>query len=129
MQPTAGAVDLLDDLSDRSVLFVVATSAAGEERERLLAVLDDPEVSVTDNDDTDDSKPTAGSLRAAMASLDAPPGPDVIMIGDSPWDRYAAAQAGIRFVAVRCGGFADDTLKQSGASLLATAPARLIGLL
>lgn len=129
LQPTPGATDLLADLADRSVPFVVATAAGSKERTRLLAVLDDPNVQIVDNDETDDSKPAAGPLRAAMARLDVRPGADVTMVGDSPWDGHAAAQAGIRFLGVRSGGFADATLLRAGAAHLAQDPSRLIGLL
>lgn len=129
LQPTPGATALLQDLADRAVSFVVATAAGSTERDRLLAILDDPDVDVVDNDDTADSKPAAGPLRAAMAKLDVRPGLDVTMVGDSPWDGYAAGQAGVRFLGVRCGGFAEATLLRAGATLLAQDPAGVIGLL
>jgi phosphoglycolate phosphatase-like HAD superfamily hydrolase len=129
LQPTPGAVELLSDLSDRQIGFVVATSAGAEEREILTGVLNDPDVHITDSDDTDDSKPAAGPLRAAMAQLDITPGPDVLMVGDAPWDGYAAVAAGIGFIAVRSGGFADAALRDAGARQIHNDPAGLLGLL
>ncbi len=128
LRPTAGALVLLEDLADREVPFVVATSAGGAEREALLSTLDDPDVPVTDAGDVDTTKPAPQPLHAAIEDL-----PDdrvhPIMVGDSPWDGRAAARAGIGFVAVRCGGFADEDLRSAGASRVVEDPRALIGTL
>jgi phosphoglycolate phosphatase-like HAD superfamily hydrolase len=49
---------------------------------------------------------------------------DVVMIGDTPYDIEAAAKAGVRTIAFRCGGWADDKLK--GAVETYDGPADLI---
>jgi len=42
----------------------------------------------------------------------------VIVVGDTPYDVEAASKCGIRTVAVRSGGFADDVLLGAGAIAL-----------
>jgi phosphoglycolate phosphatase-like HAD superfamily hydrolase len=36
---------------------------------------------------------------------------DAIMIGDTPYDIEAAARAGVRVIAFRCGGWRDEDLR------------------
>jgi HAD superfamily hydrolase (TIGR01549 family) len=129
LRPTRGAAALLADLSDRAVPHVVATSAGSAERAALLAVLGDPDVAVTDSDSAADSKPDPAPLRAAAGQLDAPLDPTTLMVGDAPWDGYAAHAAGVTFVAVRCGGFPDPALLGAGAQRIADDPADLLGTL
>lgn len=126
---TPGAVDLLDDLAEREVPFVVATSAGEEERTALLEILGNPEVTVHDADSVESSKPSAEPLLDAVESLGVAPTPRVVMVGDAPWDGHAAAAAGVSFVAVRCGGFPDRVLWSAGASRVHDAPADLVGTL
>lgn len=127
LRATPGATDLLADLADRAVPTVVATSAGGEERAALMAVLGDPDIPVTDQSSADDSKP--GPAPLLQAARDLPDTPSVVMVGDTVWDGHAARRAGARFIGVRCGGFGDAELLGAGADLIADDPAGLIGLL
>ncbi|WP_370326535.1 HAD family hydrolase [Euzebya sp.] len=129
LQPTPGALGLLEDLTARDVPFVVATSAGSAEREILLGVLGDPDVHVTGGDSTDDSKPAPDPLQAALGGLGTTASPLVTMVGDSPWDGHAAATLGLRFAAVRSGGFDDAVLREAHADLLVDHPSGLIGVL
>lgn len=128
LRPTAGATALLQDLADRDVPFVVATSAGGDERAALLATLGDPDVAVTGADDVTTTKPAPEPLDAAVEDLPDHDGTPV-MVGDSPWDGRSASAAGLRFVAVRCGDFPDVVLRQAGAEWLVDDPAGLVGAL
>jgi membrane protein len=51
---------------------------------------------------------------------------EVLVVGDSPWDVEAAARAGLRTVALRCGGFEDAVLREAGACALYDGPADLL---
>jgi phosphoglycolate phosphatase-like HAD superfamily hydrolase len=46
------------------------------------------------------------------------------MIGDTPYDVEAASRAGVRIVALRCGGWDDSALR--GAAAIYDAPADLL---
>ncbi|HEV2787548.1 MAG TPA: HAD family hydrolase [Solirubrobacteraceae bacterium] len=124
--PTNGAHALLDDLAGREVPFVIATSAGTEEREALLAALGREDLPITGADDVESSKPATDLLeeaaKAVKADLD-----QVTMIGDSPWDAEAADRLGVRMIALRCGGFADDRLLSAGAYEVVDDPLALVG--
>jgi HAD superfamily hydrolase (TIGR01549 family) len=128
LAPTAGANALLEDLERRGVPFLISTSAGTTEREALLAALGREDLPITGADDVASSKPAPDLLVAARAQLDGDFS-SVIMVGDAPWDALAATRAGMDAVAVRCGGFGDDTLRGAGASRIVDAPRDLIGTL
>jgi HAD superfamily hydrolase (TIGR01549 family) len=125
---TPGARALLEDLEVRSVPFVVATSAGGEEREAMLAALGREDLPITGADEVESSKPSPDLLLAAAATLDPTP-EHVTMVGDAPWDARAAVRIGADAVAVRCGGFSDQLLREAGATRVVDDPAGLIGTL
>ena len=126
LRPTAGALELLDDLERREVPFAIATSAGTAEREALLAALGRDDVLTTDSDAVDESKPYADLLEAALLDLGARP-EDATLVGDSPWDAEAAGRLGVRPIGVRCGGFSDEVLLRAGAYDVVDAPRDLIG--
>lgn len=126
LRPTSGARELIEDLQIRKVPFVVATSASAQQREALLAALGADDLPTTDADDVSAAKPAPDLLLAACAALDANPS-DAMLIGDSPWDAYAAQRIGVRTIAVRCGGFGEDTLRRAGAIDVVDDPRGLIG--
>lgn len=126
LRPTAGARALVDDLERRAVPFIVATSAGNDERELLLEVLGRTELPVTDADDVASSKPAPDLLLAAAEQADF----DIAtarMVGDAPWDAIAATEVGATAIAVRCGAFGDQTLREAGASRIVDVPADLVG--
>lgn len=60
-------------------------------------------------------KPNADFYRAALASLDAAPGRDTVMIGDDLWsDVQGAQRAGLQGWLVRTGKFRENVLAASG---------------
>ncbi|CAN5196731.1 HAD family hydrolase [soil metagenome] len=125
--PTPGAVQLLEDLQQRDIPTVIATSAAGEERAALMAVIGDPDFEVTDADGADDSKP--GPAPLVLAARQLPATAAIVMVGDTVWDGHAALRAGLRFVGVRCGGISTTEMEKAGADLVVDDPAGLIGVL
>lgn len=126
LRPTRGALALLEDLRQRGVEFVVATSARQSVRKALLDVLGSPDLPTTDADDVASSKPAPDLLLAAVATLDVPP-EHATLVGDSPWDAEAARRVGLRSIAVRCGGFGDDRLRSAGAMAVVDDPQELVG--
>ena len=128
LRPTPGAIPLLQDLDTRSVPVVIATSGGSAERKALLAALGDPDISTTDSDEVDDSKPAADLLVAACDQLDVEPR-HAVLVGDSPWDIAAAARVGMRMISVRTGGFGDAALTGRGPTAIVDSPAELIGTL
>ena len=126
LRPTAGALDLLEDLARRGVPHLISTSAGTEERKALFGVLGRNDLAFTDADGVDSSKPASDLLLASCDEAGIDP-PRAIMVGDSPWDAYAAGRAGIRSIAVRYGGFGDAVLTAAGAVRVVDGPRDLIG--
>ncbi len=87
------------------IKLVVATSASGEVLGRLLdtAELRDLVEQATTGDEADNSKPDPDIVCAALSRSGAP-ADRVLMIGDTPYDIEAAGRAGVRTIALRCGG-------------------------
>ncbi len=110
--PTPGAKALVASLHDLGVKIVVASSASDEERDALLEVAHVKEFVEQPPPKTGRSKPDPDIVLAALESVDAPPD-SACMIGDTPFDIDAAARAGVRIIAVRCGGWDDRSLSQA----------------
>ena len=128
LEATIGATALIEDLEAREIPFVVATSAGGPEREALLEALGRTDLPIVGSDDVTSSKPAPDMLLAARDELGSNP-KHVVMVGDAPWDARAALRAGMEAVAVRCGGFCDETLAAAGADRIVDNPQDLVGTL
>ncbi|MTV24948.1 HAD family hydrolase [Nitriliruptoraceae bacterium ZYF776] len=126
LRVTDGARELLEDLGTREVPFVIATSAGEEERAALLEILGVEDVPLAGAGGGNDSKPAPDILVAACGQLGVTPD-TAILVGDAPWDARAARRAGAGAIAVRCGGFGDDVLREAGATSIADDPRALIG--
>lgn len=126
LRPTHGAVELVHDLGERDVPFIIATSAGQEERAALLEALGMPDLETTDAGDVPSSKPAPHLLESSAKEIRA----DVertTLIGDSPWDAEAASRIGMRAVGVRTGGFGDSELMRAGCRFVVDDPRQLIG--
>lgn len=112
LQPFPDARKLLERLRDDGYALVVATSASKEDMDGLLkqAGIRDLIEEKTSSSDAEESKPDPDIVQAALKSADAEPG-DAIMLGDTPYDVEASGRAGVRCVALRCGGWGDDDLR------------------
>jgi HAD superfamily hydrolase (TIGR01509 family) len=125
LRPTPGAVALLDDLRTREVDFIIATSAGEATREALLDVLGEHDVPLVGAGEHD-SKPSPDILLAACDQIGTTPD-RAVLLGDAPWDAVAARRIGMLSIAVRCGGFGDDLLRESGFSRIVDDPRGVIG--
>ena len=126
LRPTEGALQLLDDLERRHVPYLISTSANAEERDALFDTLARHDLASTDADEVDSSKPASDLLLASCDEAGLDPR-RTIMVGDAPWDAYAAHRSGIRPFSVRCGGFGDAALTAAGSARIVDAPRELIG--
>jgi HAD superfamily hydrolase (TIGR01509 family) len=109
LRATRGAHTLVSHLRDQGLTLVVATSADKEEVSGLLKVagVDGLMDDVTAADDAENSKPDPDVVHAAVAKAGVPRD-QVVMIGDTPYDVEAAQRAGVKIVALRCGGWWSD---------------------
>lgn len=125
LKPTRGARALLHRLRDDGVKLVVATSAGKDDVEGLLerAEVKDLVQDATSADEVEESKPDPDVVRAALEDAGFP-AEQTVMLGDTPYDVAAAGRAGVRVVAVRCGGWGDAELR--GAVAVYDDPADLL---
>jgi phosphoglycolate phosphatase-like HAD superfamily hydrolase len=109
LHATAGARPLLEFLRNARKTVVVATSADEEETAALLrqAGVDDLIPQRSSKDDAESSKPDPDIVHAALERAGCDPR-DAVMLGDTPYDIEAARRAGIRAIALRCGGHWTD---------------------
>jgi HAD superfamily hydrolase (TIGR01549 family) len=121
-----GTRDLLEAIRERGLKRVIATSAKDDELEILLdraGVADLITRETTSDDAKGKSKPDPNIIVAALAKAHAAAG-EAIMIGDTPYDVEAATKAGVRTIAIRCGGWGDEPL--AGAAAIYAGPAELV---
>jgi HAD superfamily hydrolase (TIGR01509 family) len=125
VRPFPAVRALIERLRADALAIVVATSAKKSELDELLGraeVGDLVDARVT-ADDAEHSKPDPDIVRAALAKAELAPY-EAILLGDTPYDVEAAAQAGVDAVALRCGGFTDGQL--AGAVAVYRDPADLL---
>jgi HAD superfamily hydrolase (TIGR01509 family) len=105
------AEDLLQRMHADGLKLAVASSARADELAELLRICGGDKFIEfkTSSDDAAHSKPDPDVVQAAVQLLGLPT-TDVLMLGDTPYDIGAAHKAGIRVVAVRCGGWGDANL-------------------
>jgi HAD superfamily hydrolase (TIGR01509 family) len=103
--PFHGSRMLVDRLRSRGLTCAVVSSSARADifdllREAGVADLMDLVIS---SDDADPSKPDPDLVEIAVARIGLEP-EEAIMIGDTPYDIEAGRRAGVRVIALRCGG-------------------------
>ncbi len=123
--PHAG--ELLQHMHDQGLKLVIATSSKKEELNKLLNIIG-PHISdlftqETTSSDAPQSKPNPEVVEVALQKSGSKPD-EVVMIGDTAFDIEAAAKAGVKTIAFRCGGWSDSDLK--GAIAIYNDPADLL---
>lgn len=111
VQPIAGARDFVLQLTRTGYHVAVASSAKGEDLDKLLEIanVNDLIPHRATSDDAERSKPDPDIIEAAAAKLPCPRN-ELVMIGDTPFDIEAARKAGVDTIGVASGGFALDEL-------------------
>jgi HAD superfamily hydrolase (TIGR01509 family) len=111
LRPFPQARELLERLRDEGWTLVVATSANKQDMDGLLkqAGIRDLIEEKTSSSDAEESKPDPDIVQAALKAAGATP-EQAVMLGDTPYDVEASGRAGVRCVALRCGGWGDAEL-------------------
>lgn len=107
-----GSRELIEHMLQNGLRLVVATSGKTDEMEPLLEVagIHDLVSERVSSSDAENSKPDADIVVAALKKTGFA-GDEVLMIGDTPYDIEAAGRAGVRTIALRCGGWSDEQLR------------------
>ncbi|CAN5607367.1 HAD family hydrolase [soil metagenome] len=119
---------LFQRIRDDGKQIVLATSGKKSEAGRYTELLriDDLIAGQTTADDADESKPAPDIFTAALEKLDGVKASEALVIGDTRFDMQAAAKAGLRAIALTCGGTDEETLRAAGASAVYRDPADLL---
>jgi membrane protein len=118
---------LFERVRSSGLKIVLASSAPDKELDHHLELLGcrDLVSGTTSANDVENSKPDPDiftvALRTAGCVAD-----EAIVIGDTPYDATAAGKAGLRTIALRCGGFDEAALREAGAIALFDDPADLL---
>ena len=116
LRPFAGARELVQAVSERGAVVVLASSAAPEELERLRAVLDleDTLDAITASEDVEAAKPEPDVVGVALEKAGCS-AEGSVFLGDSVWDVVAARRAGVPCVGLLTGGTSAAELTEAGA--------------
>ncbi|MFL6619233.1 MAG: HAD family hydrolase [Povalibacter sp.] len=111
------AAELIDTLHAQGTKVLLASSSDRVEVEHYMELLDvsSSVADIASGDEAERSKPAPDVFASALAKAAPLKADEVIAVGDTPYDAISAAKCGIRTVAVRSGGFADDLLRSAGA--------------
>jgi HAD superfamily hydrolase (TIGR01509 family) len=127
VRPLPGAAELVRRVHDSGRQAVLASSAGAGERDHYLDLLGihDAVSTSTTSDDVGTTKP-APDIFAVAAKKAGVEAANVVVVGDAPYDMEAAAKCGMTRIAVRSGGFDDETLTQAGAQMIVDDVAELL---
>ena len=114
LQPFPQARELLERFQADGMTLVVATSASKDDMGKLLekAGIKDLIEEKTSQSDVEASKPDPDVIEAAVEKAGCKPS-EAVMLGDTPYDVEASRRAGVPCVALRCGGWGDEDLKDA----------------
>ena len=114
LRPFRDAGKLVAIVQSRGIKAVAASSAKRDELEALLKLADAPSLlgDAASGDDAEQSKPDPDIVHAALKKTGVDT-TNAMMIGDTPYDVEAAARAGLRTIAFRCGGWSDTALRDA----------------
>lgn len=104
----------------------LASFAAGEELQtyKERADISDLIEAESSADDAAKSKPPPDIFQDALEQLGHPAPAETIVVGDTPYDVEVAGRLALRVIALRCGGFPEETLR--GAFAIYNDPADLL---
>jgi HAD superfamily hydrolase (TIGR01549 family) len=117
VRPFPEVHELFRHIRSNGTQIALATSGKKSETQyyaRLLRI-DDLISGQTTADDADSSKPEPDIFTAALEKLDGVTVDEAVVVGDTRFDMEAAAKAGLRAIAVTCGGTDERTLRAAGA--------------
>lgn len=121
------AGDLLRALAGDGWTVVLASSAGGSELAALRRAVDadDAIFAIAGADDVTEGKPAPDPVEHAL-ELAGVPAERAVFVGDTVWDMQAASRAGVRCVALLCGGIPRTALEAAGAAAVFDDPADLL---
>ncbi|RYE78328.1 MAG: HAD family hydrolase [Myxococcales bacterium] len=104
--------ELVERILGAGLKVGMATSAKAQEVDALLRIarVDDLLKVGADSSDIESSKPSPDVVQVALKKLGLAPH-EAVLIGDTPYDVKAGKRAGVKVIALRCGGHPDEALE------------------
>lgn len=126
LKPFPQARELVQKLLSANLKIIVATSAGEDELKGILKQIgiEDLIEQATSADDAEESKPSPDIIIEALKKIKTQPD-EAVMLGDTPYDIAAATKAGVKTIALLCGGWDLTSLKDAVA--IYEDPADLLG--
>jgi HAD superfamily hydrolase (TIGR01509 family) len=114
VRPFPGAVESMRAIHARGVKIALASSSNPDEVEYYVGLLgvDDLLEGTTSKEDAELSKPSPEIFQAALDRVKSDPA-RTFAVGDTPYDILAAHRVPLPVIAVRCGGFPEETLTKA----------------
>ncbi len=112
--PLPGARDLLAELRDLNIPYIIATSGTQADAGPMLELLGRIGEKIVTREDVKRAKPDPDLFLTAAKRLHVKD-VEVIVAGDSVWDMLAARRANFLGVGVLSGGYGQQELEQAGA--------------
>jgi HAD superfamily hydrolase (TIGR01549 family) len=109
-----GATDLLNELRERDIPYMIATSGTVDDARPMMRLLGRENEKVITREDVKRAKPDPDLFLTAAKALHSKEH-DTMVVGDSVWDMLAARRANFLGVGVLCGGYGQQELEQAGA--------------
>lgn len=125
LRPFPQVRGLVQRLREAGLRVAIASSSQAAQLDALLPLADIADLldDTTSSDDAAQSKPDPDIIGAARRKIGLASA-ETLLLGDTPYDIEAAQQAGVRAVAVRCGGWGGTDL--AGALAIYDDPAELL---
>jgi HAD superfamily hydrolase (TIGR01509 family) len=114
-------------INSDGIKIVLASSAKKDELKvyKDLVHVEDLVAIEISSDDVEESKPHPDIFEVALSRLGIS-APDVMVVGDTPYDAEAAGKAGLKTIGVLCGGFPEEGLRRAGCIAIYRDPADLL---
>jgi len=120
--------ELFERIKQDKKQIALASSAKKDELKRYkeIAQIDDLIESETSSDNVERSKPCPDIFEAALKQLGNVTPDKVIVVGDTPYDAAAAAEANLKSIGLLCGGWTEPQLRRAGCITIYRDPADLL---
>lgn len=114
ISPLPGACELLAELREMKIPYILATSGTKADAGPMLELLGRRDENIITREDVKRAKPDPDLFLTAAKKLHAKD-VEAMVVGDSVWDMLAARRANFLGVGVLSGGYGQQELEQAGA--------------
>ena len=128
VRPFSKVRELFQRIRDDGKRILLATSGKEEDTKYYIELLKIDKLidGYTDADEADRSKPAPDIFTASLEKLKGVASDEAITVGDTRFDVEAAATAGLKTIALTCGGTIEAVLRSAGAIAIYRDPANLL---